>query len=400
MDEILKFYHVKSRELPEYMKDRNEQLEYLLRPYGIMRRKVSLQKGWYRDAVGAMLGMRKDDGSIIALIPKGISSYHFYDKKTGKWSMITGRNESMLEEEAIGFYKPFPLKKIGMGEVIKYIFQSLSMADFVLLAIVTLTITLVGLLAPKLNQIVFSKIITSENMQLWSAMLIFMICISISTMLFESIQNLLKARINTKIEVSVEAATMMRILSLPADFFKKYSSGELFSRSQYMNVLCEMLISTVLSTGLTSVFSLVYLAQIFIYAPALVIPAIVIILTTLVGSIITTFVQMNISRRQMELSAKESGMSYALISGVQKIKLSGAEKRAFARWGNLYAKVAELTYNPATFIKVNAVINTAITLVGGIIMYGLAIKNNITVANYYAFNTAYAMVGGAFKDLF
>ena len=30
-------------------------------------------------------------------------------------------------------------------------------------------------------------------------------------------------------------------------------------------------------------------------------------------------------------------MTYALITGIQKIKLAGAEKRAFARWGNLYA---------------------------------------------------------------
>ena len=40
-----------------------------------------------------------------------------------------------------------------------------------------------------------------------------------------------------------------------------------------------------------------------------------------------------LSEPPSELFPKESGMSYALISGVQKIKLSGAEKRAFARWG-------------------------------------------------------------------
>ena len=56
-DEILKFYHVKTREIPDNIKDRNEQLEYLLRPHGIMRRTVVLSKGWYKDAVGAMLGL-------------------------------------------------------------------------------------------------------------------------------------------------------------------------------------------------------------------------------------------------------------------------------------------------------------------------------------------------------
>ena len=34
-------------------------------------------------------------------------------------------------------------------------------------------------------------------------------------------------------------------------------------------------------------------------------------------------------------------MTYAMISGVQKIKLAGAEKRAFARWARAYADAAE-----------------------------------------------------------
>ena len=101
----------------------------------------------------------------------------------------------------------------------------------------------------------------------------------------------------------------------------------------------------------------------------------------------------------MELSGKESGMTYALITGIQKIKLAGAEKRAFARWGNLYAKSAKMTYNPPAFIKINSVISLAISLVGTIVMYGASLKSGISVSDYYAFNTAYGMVSGAFMSL-
>lgn len=101
----------------------------------------------------------------------------------------------------------------------------------------------------------------------------------------------------------------------------------------------------------------------------------------------------------MEISGKEDGMTYALITGIQKIKLAGAEKRAFARWGNLYAENAKLTYGPPTFIKLNSVISLAISLVGTIVMYSMAVKSGISVADYYAFNTAYGMVSGAFMAL-
>lgn len=160
-----------------------------------------------------------------------------------------------------------------------------------------------------------------------------------------------------------------------------------------------MLASTVLSTGLTSIFSLIYISQIFVYAPELVVPALMIILVTVVFSVVTSLVQMKLSIRQMEISGKEDGMTYALITGIQKIKLAGAEKRAFARWGNLYAENAKLTYGPPTFIKLNSVISLAISLVGTIVMYSMAVKSGISVADYYAFNTAYGMVSGAFMAL-
>ena len=86
IDEILKYYHVKSREVPDSIKDVNEQLEFLMRPYGIMRRTVKLEDGWYRDAVGAMLGTLSESGRVVALIPSGLSGYSFFDYETGKIS--------------------------------------------------------------------------------------------------------------------------------------------------------------------------------------------------------------------------------------------------------------------------------------------------------------------------
>lgn len=398
-DEILKFYRVKTREIPDSIKDRNEQLEYLLRPHGIMRRTVTLSKGWYKDAVGAMLGVFKEGGGVAALIPTGLSGYSYTDPETGKRVKINRKNQELFEEEAIAFYKPLPLKKLGIPDLMKYIFETLSPSDFVLAGISALAITLIGMITPKLNSLLFSTVIEDGSMRLLLAITVFMICVTLSSMLISGVKQLIMARINTKMEISVEAATMSRLLSLPAEFFKNYGSGELSSRAQCINSLCDMLVSALLSTGLTSVFSLAYISQIFVYAPALVVPSLIITLVTVAFSVISAFVQMNISKRRMELSSKENGMSYALISGVQKIKLSGSEKRAFARWGNLYAEQARLSYDPPAFIKLNGVISTAISLAGTIAMYCFAVSSGVSVADYYAFNAAYGMVSGAFMSL-
>ena len=397
--EILKYYHVKPQEVPESIRDMNEVLEYLLRPYGIMRRRVELDPGWYRDAAGAMLGTRKDDGSVVALIPFGLNGYRFYNRKTGKWIRLNRKTQEMIEREAVAFYKPFPLTKMTAGDLFQYIVRQIAPADIVLLAAALLAVTGVGLLTPRLNNLLFSDVLASGSGQALLGIGIFMVCAVVSGLLFASIQALLTARIGTKLNLSVEAATMMRLLSLPADFFKDYSAGELSNRAQYINGLCSQLVSMALSTGLTSLFSLVYIAQIFVYAPALVAPALTIMVLTLLVTVALVLVQMRISRQRMELAGKESGMSYQLISGIQKIRLSGAEKRAFARWGRVYAKGAELQYNPPTFLKIGGVITTAISLIGTMAMYAAAVKSGVSVAEYYAFNAAYGMVNAAFLAL-
>lgn len=159
------------------------------------------------------------------------------------------------------------------------------------------------------------------------------------------------------------------------------------------------LVNAVLSTGLTSVFSLAYISQVFRYAPALVAPALSVTLATVVFSLLSALLQMRVAKRQMELSVKGNGLSYSLISGVQKIKLAGSEKRAFAKWADQYAQAARFSYDPPMFLKINRVISTAISLVGTIVMYSFAVQSGVSVAEYYAFNSAYGMVSGAFLSL-
>lgn len=399
IEEILKFYHVKSREVPDSIKDRSEQLEYLLRPYGIMRRTVYLKENWYQDAVGAMLGVLREDGRVVALIPTGLSGYSYFDYETGKRKKINRKNAHLLEEEAIAFYKPFPLKKFGIGTLMKYIIETLSTSDFILMALAAFAVSLIGMLTPKLNSMLFSQVLPSGSKTVLLALAFFMVMASISSMLFTAVRSLLSARINTKMSISVQAAAMMRVLSLPADFFKTYSSGELSSKMSYINSLCSMLISAVLMTGLTSVFSLVYITQIFAYAPALLVPALIIIVVTVLYSVFSSLLQMKVSKKRMDLGGKEQGMTYALLTGIQKIKLAGAEKRAFARWANLYAEGAKLDYDPPLFLKLNSVISMAISTIGTIVMYYMAVVSEVSVADYYAFNTAYGMVSGAFMSL-
>lgn len=398
LDEVLAYYGVRPRELPHDVKETEDQIEYLCRPNGIMYRRVKLENGWYRDAVGAFLGKLKT-GEVVALIPGKLGNYSFFNPETQKKVRLGKKTQQLLCEDAYCFYKPFPLKKIGIPSLMKYILSTMDLSAKVFVFAITLATTLLGMLAPKLTRLLYSDVLESKSLQLLLAMATFYVCSSLSMLLLRGVKTLLMNRISTQMDVSVQAATMARVLSLPPSFFKDYSSGEITSRAQSINSLCTTLVQTVLSTGLTSLFSLLYITQVFVYAKELVVPALCVTLATLVFSVTSSVVQMKISKEQMELSGKMSGMTYQLLTGVQKIKLSGGEKRAFSRWLNKYTEESKLSYNPPKFILFNGVIAAAISTVGTIVMYFFAVKSNVSVADYTAFNSAYGMLSGAIMSV-
>lgn len=399
IDEILKFYHYKPLELPKNIETIDDQLEYLFRPKGIMRRKIRLSKGWSKDAYGPVLAFYKDSDEAVALLPNDLKGYYFFDRKTGKKKRVTASVEDLFEDEAICFYRPLPPKKLKIQDLVTYMKDTVTLEDFLLVFVAVIVAAILGLIAPMVIKAVTGPIAIQKNRSMLLGAGIFLICTTLSVKIFEALEQLVMARIQIKTALSVESAVMMRVISLPAKFFRKYNVGELVSRCEAVSTLCERLVGSVTMSVFSAVVSLIYLNQIAYISKALFLPSLLIILATLVLTLITACVEIGLSRKELKIEAKKRGLSYAFISGIQKIKLSGAEKRAFAKWAEVYAEEAEHTFDPPLIIKVHPVIALAISLIGNLMIFDIAIAANLEQSSYFAFNTSYGLVSGAFFSL-
>ena len=114
LDDILKYYHYKPVEVPENIRDFDEQMDYVLRPLGLMTREVLLEEGWYKDAYGPMLGLLKDGGAV-ALLPGAVSGYRFRDPSTGNIRRVDRHTAKLIKPEALCFYRPLPMKSLGLS---------------------------------------------------------------------------------------------------------------------------------------------------------------------------------------------------------------------------------------------------------------------------------------------
>ena len=397
--DILTYYNMPNIKIPENITEDEKILDYLSRTCGIMQRTVKLEKGWHKDAFGPMLAVLKESGKMCALLPKGARQYTFFNEETKRNIVVNASNEDLFELDALCFYKPLPSKPITTKELLKFAFSVISAADIIVIIVVAALCTALGLFIPVINNLLFSKIVESKDATILLSTIIFFICISVSTVLFKVVKQFVNSRMLNKMTLLVDSATMMRVLSLPSGFFREYSTGEITQRMTYVSSICQTIVNTIFTTGLSCIFAFAYIPQIFAYAPALGLPSILVILANIIFSIISVLYQTKITKKQLEITAINNGIAFSMITGIQKIKLAGAEKRSFARWANSFSKQTQLTYNPPLFLKLNGTISVLISLIGQFIMFYLALKSGVGVANYYSFTTAYGMVSGAFMGL-
>ncbi len=399
VDDILKYYHRKPAAVPENITELDDYLEYCMRPLGIMWRRVTLEEGWYKNAMGPMLGFNGEGGAACALIPGKLSGYRYRDPETGAMVRVDKKTASRLDDDALCFYCPLPLRKIGVRDLILYLTDCLDMGDFMLFFLLSLGVTLLGMVMTSITRSLTGFVLESGDLSLLAGTAAFMIAVILSSQLISASGQLMMSRIGTKASVAMEAAVMMRIMDLPPGFFRKHSSGELSGRFQALAQICSVLLNNVFSVGISALLSLLYITQIFHYARPLAFTAFLIIFAGLILSVLAGLAQMQVSRYVLEKGTEENGISFALISGVQKIRLTGAEKRAFAKWGHAYAETSELRYNPPMIIRANTALSAALSLAGTVLLFWIAVNHRITPSEYIAFNTAFGAVTASFGAL-
>ena len=396
LEEILKYYGIKPAGIHEEITDLEDQLEMYLQPHGLMWRRVELGGKWYRDSMGPILGFRKDNDNTVALLPGPLFGYYYRDPETGIKHRVSKKNASLFSNEGLCFYSPLPLRKLGVRDLLIYLVERLDAEDFIIFFALALSVTLLGMLYTNITRALTGFVLESKDIPLLMGTAVFMVSTVFASVLIDTCKQMMMSRITLKASIPMDAAMMMRIMQMPPRFFHQYASGELSTRYNAIRQFCDLLLGNIFSTGISAILSMLYITQIFLYARSLVGASLLIIAAGVVFSLLSGLIQMRVSRELMERSAKESGLSFALISGIQKIRLSGAEKRAFAKWGHSYADVAALSYNPPLLTRIGSAVSIAINLIGTIALFFLAVKNKVTPSEYIAFNSAYGAVSASF----
>ena len=261
IDEILKYYRLKPVKVPDSITDSSEQLNYCLKHYGLMKRRVILEGEWYKDAYGVLLTHIQENGMPVVLMPDKFGMHYSFRSHSGKLISVNRQTAGLFENEAYCFYMPLPNRKLTAIDFLCYIKDCMRAKDWVYLTFSALMMTAVGLLIPQAVRVLADEVTASGSILLLTSTGVFLLCTVLSVYLVRTVVGSLIQRIRDKTSLTVHAALMMRILSLPSDFFERISPGELAGFSSAVDELCELLISATAGTGLTALASLLYMSK-------------------------------------------------------------------------------------------------------------------------------------------
>ena len=329
------------RELWEQMKSDKElpsdieQIETLLDRYNVFFRYITLTDGWWTRCTGNIIGFLTDDNTPVVLKP-GFTDYTFIHPRTRKL-MTASKHGDLLKKKALISCPPFKEEKLTIKTIVRHAASSLCMYDWIYSLIACIGVTLLTMFTPYVSKLIFSEVIPSGEVGLIVPIATLLFSAAAGLVMVEIVRNLVVVRIKDKVEYTLQTALMSRLLLLPATFAKKFTPGDLSNRLLSLSRISSSLTANFLSTILTFLFSTIMFIQFFTYGGPLLYTGIIVISIQIIAIMLEYYYTKKV---QLSVNASGShliGMLFSLFSGIQKIKTTGAEFRAFHQWTKTYA---------------------------------------------------------------
>ncbi len=406
------------RQLPDKKYESNKSgVQKLAKDNTIRVREVVLRENWYKEDNGHLIGFYKKEGDInisiendasenlipVALIKnKNSSGYKIIDPSDQLEIPVTKKNARQVYPMAIMAYKTMQAEKISIKSICRFVLADIK-RDIARFVIIGLLCTLIGLITPLITRNFIDNVIpeAAKSQAVQICFLVF-IC-NISAMIGNLAKYFANMRMETKADSDLEAAVMDRLLKLPVDFFKGFSSGDLAARTMTIAEIRKQIFNIVLSVFMNFIFSFVYLFQCFRFSGYFAKWGILFCIFPIIISALFCFITYKWEKMLIDCQGKIQGMLLQFLNGIEKITNSHSEKRFFAQWSGEYIRQMKIAYSLGLVGIVNSLINTVYPTVVSIIIYylygrGLKIQaiNGLTTGTFMAFLSAYSSFQGAF----
>jgi NHLM bacteriocin system ABC transporter ATP-binding protein len=311
-------------------------VDAIARVSGIRTRTVALRGRWWEEDIGPVLGALEEGKKPVAILPRTGGSSVLYNPETKTTVPITAEVAATLNPFGHIFYRPFPAKKIGIYELLKFVLP-ICWKELLLIVLTGFAAGLLGSVTPAATGIIFDSLIPGAERAQLGQMLAILLMVAGTTAMFTFVRNFVVLRIEGKLDAFIQAAVWDRLLSLPVSFFRNYSSGDLAQRSLGITSIRRTLTGSTLSAIFSGIFSIFSFLLLFYYSWILALIATGLVAFSFLVTTGCGILQVRLQRRIAHINGAIASMVLQFINGIAKFRVSGTEARAFAVWAREFS---------------------------------------------------------------
>lgn len=321
----------------------------------VRARRITLDGEWLREAATPFLAFRKNGSEPdktefkpVALLPRAGGGYECYDPERDQRAPLDDVQAKSLASQGYVFYTPLPSGAVTARSLLSLIWQT-SRSSVLAIALYGLGVTLFSLAIPEANRALVEDAIPAADERLVLQTGLALAAVVLSIGLFSLAQGYATLRLNCRIDHTVQSGLMDRVLRLSTGFFRRFATGDLVLRVMAMQQIQELVSAATLRSLLSGLVSVATLAVLFSYNAQLALAAVGMGAACYAVTLFYSIRMYRVGGGLLEMRGANFGLVVELLGGISKLRVAGAERRAFAFWADRYATERELSLRQRAF---------------------------------------------------
>jgi NHLM bacteriocin system ABC transporter ATP-binding protein len=303
----------------------------------IRARRVLLRSDWWSGSVGPLVAFYRNDGRAVAILQGPRNRYTVVEPDTGVRRELTRSMASELAPEAVMLYRTLPRRLLHGRDLLQFA-AAMVRAELLRILLAALCIGMLSMAAPPLTQVLIDSVIPRAEIDQLVICAMALAVVTIVAAGFRITQGIAMLRLESLLDWMLQAAIIDRLLRMPAEFFRRYTAGDLADRALGVEAVRAMVTGRAVNGLLASVSCVFSFALMFYYDYALAFVAVALALFRGAVVIATSLVRLSHERVNFELQGWLQGAVLQFVTGVGKLRAANATTHALAVWAGRFVR--------------------------------------------------------------
>ena len=361
-------------------------------------REIKWEKDWNKGDCGVLIGML--DEHYVALIPYGRGRYKIWSNETKQLEKLSDKVAEQIAPTAFVIRRSLPRRALTRRDMIAFVKASVRTSDIVFLLLISAVSTLIGVLIPKLNQLIYDEYIPMGAENVLIQMCLVIATFMIGNVFISLVQKLQELRVPGRVGYELQDAVYQRTFELPESFFRKQGSADLGQRLIGFGGIANQIVSLILVNGFMLLMSVIYLIQMFTYSGKLTAAGSAMVVVYALVVYFLSKSTMKYKRSIAENNGEAAAKLYQFLSGVDKIRMAGAEEHALLEYTLPVAREQKFGIRANRINGWVSILTDIGSVIFSMVLYYMMVKSNLKLStgSFLAFNTAFgSLVGGVMQ---